>query len=489
MRLSDYAQILWVRKGIILVTSLVTVAVVIIGLLLIPTTYKAVATLRVVPPTRGSSEYVQLLYADRIMNTYVELASSNHVVAELRSRLGFEEPPKIDVEVIPETDLLRITVRDTNPALARDTANALADILISQRVVRETTVTVVEPAVTPKPPTVLSWVLYIAAGLLTGLSAGMALVFFFENLDTRLYTPDQIEDLTGLPIVGRIPSLGGSESPSSAADGWRFQMEAFHRLRMNLLARTDNNPPGVVLVTSAKPGDGKSTVVAHLASSLARSGRSVIAIDTDLRRPSLHKRFGAPNEVGLSSILAQGATIAGTVTHTEIEDLRLLTSGPLSPNPADLLSSKRMQEIISELKNEFDAVLIDTPAILAVVDTAVLAPLADIVLLVVELGRSSRSAVQSALEQLRYLGISVDGVVVNRVGPSSSYYAYYRYYGNGSAQKAAIGLPGVSALSSLIRRVRGGAQENTPLPSQSNGSSEWAVDEAEPVADTLSDPH
>ena len=93
MRLSDYAQILWVRKGIILVTSLVTVAVVIIGLLLIPTTYKAVATLRVVPPTRGSSEYVQLLYADRIMNTYVELASSNHVVAELRSRLGYEPCP------------------------------------------------------------------------------------------------------------------------------------------------------------------------------------------------------------------------------------------------------------------------------------------------------------------------------------------------------------------------------------------------------------
>ncbi len=214
----------------------------------------------------------------------------------------------------------------------------------------------------------------------------------------------------------------------------------------------------------------------------------MIAIDTDLRRPSLHKRFGAPNEVGLSSILAQGATIAGTITHTEIEDLQLLTSGPPSPNPADLLSSKRMREIISELKSEFDAVLIDTPAILAVVDTAVLAPLADVILLVVELGRSSRSAVQAVLEQFRHLGIGIDGVVVNRVGLSSSYYTYYRYY-DGSAPKAATDLPGVSTLFGLIHRARGSAPENTCLPNQSNGSSERAVDEAEPVVDTHSDSH
>lgn len=292
---------------------------------------------------------------------------------------------------------------------------------------RASSITVVEPAIEPEVPSRPRKTLNIMLGALVGLAGGTGLAFLFESLDTTLYTTEQVRAIAGLPILGKIPAvkiheLGGAGRIAIYMNGDSSQAEAYRLLRTHIFSLNYDGPLKTLLITSAEREEGKTTVVANLAQAMAQAGRKVVAVDADLRLPALHQVFGLPNEVGLSSVLEQRASLTEALQDTRIPRLQVLTSGPLPSNPSELLGAPEMAASLETLAQAFDIVLLDTPSLLAVADAVVLAPLVDGVAVVVGLAQARREAVQAVLKQSVDVKGKLVGIIVNRAEQSGQYY-------------------------------------------------------------------
>ncbi len=433
MEIRSYIGILWRRKWVIVATAIVTVTVVVIGMLIMTPVYAASAMLRVLTPSGGTSDWIEYntMYAERLTNTYAKIATTRPVLQELAQRLGLDQLPKIEVETLADTELLLITAEATDPTLARDAANGLAEILLEQYElarVREgmpaNMLSVVEPAIAPKTPSRPRKMLNLALACMVGLGGGTGLAFAFEILDTTLHTAKQIETTTGLSALGKIPSA--RRRRAGFFNGNSPQAEAFRHLRTKVFALDTETPFRTLLVTSAEPREGKSTIVANLASAIAQSGRRVVVVDGDMRLPTLHKVFDLPNEIGLSTVLQEEVPLDEALQSSDIPGVWVLTSGPPTPNAAELLALPPMRASVEQLAQQFDIVLLDAPSILTVTDAALLALVADGVILVVARAQAREEAVQAACQQLSDIKARSIGVVVNRAKPDSTY-AYYRH--------------------------------------------------------------
>lgn len=201
--------------------------------------------------------------------------------------------------------------------------------------------------------------------------------------------------------------------------------EAYRQLRTNIQFYSLDRSIQTLLVTSASPEDGKSTTLANLAVTFAETGRTAIAVDCDLRRPSLHRLFGLPNEAGLTTVIREEKTLNDVVLSTDVPHLRVLPSGPLPPNPSELLGSQRMERVVDSLRGAADVVLFDSPPTISVTDAAVLGAKMDGVLLVVSVGKTKRDHVTRAKQLLERVNAKVLGVVLNNVKFDGSLYRYY----------------------------------------------------------------
>lgn len=324
------------------------------------------------------------------------------------------------------------------------------------------TLTIVEPAEVPtvpvRPKTPQNVLLAAAVGLVLG--AGVA--FFIEYLDDTIKTPADVEKDLGLTTLGTIARFGGKalEDKLITAQHSRSSVaEAYRILRTNLEFAAVNGDLKAILVTSPNPVEGKTVTAANLAVVMAQAGRSVILADADLRRPAVHRVFGVPNEAGLTTALVRGEEIPLTdlLQPTEVEGLRVLTSGPLPPNPAELLGSEQMAHLVERLKGLADLVVLDTAPALPVADPAVLARVTDAVLLVVDSGATRRGMALRAAEHLSRAGAYIAGVVLNRFSPRGGGYYYYHRYdyyyssdGHGNREEEEIS----SRWKPLVRRDR-----------------------------------
>lgn len=292
-----------------------------------------------------------------------------------------------------------------------------------EETVRANSISVIEEARLPKSPSSPRPLLNIALGLAVGLALGVVLAFVAENLDTTLHTTEQIENATQMSTVGQVPMAKDELAIARLGSGHYPQLESFRRLRTNILASSSSGTQ-VVLLTSAKRGEGKSTVSSNLAVTIAQSGREVVVVDCDLRLPTVHKLFDLSNKRGLTNILAGEMTLEESIQDSSFPRLRIITSGPLPPNPTELLGSQRMLDLIEQLREKFDFIILDTPALLSVADAAVLAPAVDNVILVVAQGVTQREDVQAVRQQLSNVRVKSMEVVVNRAEPNENY-AYY----------------------------------------------------------------
>jgi protein-tyrosine kinase len=206
--------------------------------------------------------------------------------------------------------------------------------------------------------------------------------------------------------------------------------EAYRVLRTNLQFAGVDKPLKKIMVTSSIPREGKSTVIANLAISVASAGYKILLVDADLRRPKQHKNFMLENHLGLSNLLAENLPLDNVIQKTKVEKLDVITSGPVPPNPAEILGSARMKDFIDEVSSFYDIVLFDTPPVNSVADASILSVRMDGVILVIEANSTEREAAIIAKQQLKKVNARILGVILNKVQQKSgSYYYYYYYYG------------------------------------------------------------
>ncbi len=296
------------------------------------------------------------------------------------------------------------------------------------------TLTIIEEARLPTAPIGPQWKKQVLLAAAVGMILAAGTAFLLEYLDDTVKSPDDVSRTTGLTTVGAITRITG-DNPADKLIAVRHPKspiaEAYRAMRTNLQFSALDRPLKSLVVTSPNPVEGKSTTLANLGVVMAQAGKSVVLVDSDLRRPMLHKIFQLPNKEGLTSVLLQDEpSLDGHLQETGIENLRVLTSGPLPPNPSELLGSQKMRQLIEQLKSRADVVLFDTPPAIPVTDATVLAIQTDGVLLVADAGRTRRNMARQVVENLRQVGANLLGVALNRLSPrgAGSYYYYYYYY-------------------------------------------------------------
>jgi tyrosine-protein kinase Etk/Wzc len=296
-------------------------------------------------------------------------------------------------------------------------------------------VRIVEEATLPEKPIRPKKLQNMLVAIVVGLMAGVGAAMFLEYLDDSIQTTEDAEEAVQLTTLGIIPWLRAKDAAQliTLHDPRSPASESYRTLRTNIKFLSADNALRTLTVTSAGPEEGKSTTIANLGVSFAQAGKKVLIVDTDMRKPTQHTIFELSNAEGLSSILAGDHSFTQAVKATPQEGLHVLTCGPLPPNPAELLDSQRMTNLIEEMKNLYDLVLFDAPPIIAVTDASILASRLDGLILLLGVNKVTRKAARHALQLLGRAKVKVHGMVVRGVRPDNDgyYYSYYhRYYGN-----------------------------------------------------------
>ena len=303
---------------------------------------------------------------------------------------------------------------------------------------------VVEPAVAPGSPVSPKTQLNTLLAAVVGLLLGAAIIFVLEYLDDTVKDPDTVQEVAGLSTLGTIVRMKGGKGRSEI---YRLATllyprsgvaEAYRALRTNIEFASVDAPMTTLLVTSASSGEGKTVTAANLAVVFAQAGLRVLLVDADLRKPGIHLIFDLPNAHGLTTLLRSDEVSVDAIAHaTEQENLRILTTGPLPPNPADLLGSQRMRLTVDRLQAGADLIIFDSPPLLAVTDASVLSSFLGGTVFVVDAGHSRRGAVRQGRETLAKAGANVLGAVVNRVRAGADRQSAYAYgYGDVYGAKA-----------------------------------------------------
>jgi succinoglycan biosynthesis transport protein ExoP len=295
-------------------------------------------------------------------------------------------------------------------------------------------IAVVEQAQTPELPVRPRTLQNTLLGAVAGLLLAMGIIFLIEYLDDRVRSPEQIDKVLKLPVVGLIARMApGSVKDRADLIAVREPrspiVEAFRSLRTNIQFAGVDQPIRTLLVSSAGPSEGKSTVAANLAVVMAQAGLKVVLVDCDLRRPTMHEQFELPNRAGLTDVMLQDPSQwNGVMQPTGVNNLSVVLSGSLPPNPSELLSSKRMHQFLAHLHQAYDMVIIDAPPLLPVTDALVLAPLTDGVVLVIDYGSTRIGEALQGKTQLDQSGARLLGVVMNKIPMGRRSYSYYYYH-------------------------------------------------------------
>ncbi len=284
----------------------------------------------------------------------------------------------------------------------------------------------------PKFPSKPNKRLYLLVGLVAGLGGGLGLIFFLDYLDNTAGSAKEIEDRYDLTVLGSVVDMAGKkhnietfvrDNPLSPT------AESYRLIRSSLLLSTPEHPPRVILMTSMVQQEGKSTTTKNLAHILAQNSKKVLIVDCDMRRPRQHSMFGIVNNYGLSNYLSgnidEKQTLIRQVPDSEVY---LITSGPVPPNPAELLHSSKMLQLVKEMQEQFDFVLLDSPPVQQVTDSFALAPIADGTVIVVRAGHVTYDLLDSGIKRLREGHGKLLGVVLNRLKKKHADKGYYGYY-------------------------------------------------------------
>lgn len=405
-----------------------------------PANYSAQAVVYVAAQSIDSptAAYQGSLLSEQRVHSYTDLITSERVLNEVAQNLrlpltGAELASSIEATNPANTVLINVTAESNSPEESAAVANEI--VRVFSRVVEElerpaspsnfqpVVIKPVQNAVPPTEPSQVGAASVLGIGLFAGLCAALLAAIARSVLDTSVRTAAALEETASASCLGTLPLV-------PAQDGTRRSLlvsEPYRRLRTNLQYISVDSPPRSIAITSALSGEGKTTSAINLASALSLAGYRSLLVDADLRRPQVATSTGVSSDVGLTSILAGRVELAGAIQKAaEPAELSIVSSGPLPPNPSELLSSLRMRDFLAEAASKFDYVVIDTPPILAVTDAAAVAPNVDGMLVLCRYGRTNSSQISTACESIRAVSGRLLGVVLSMT-PARSELSYDSY--------------------------------------------------------------
>ena len=448
MNLQDFAKVVRSRWLTIVVTAMITIFGAVAYTLIQTPLYQASTRLFVSTTSNDSATdlFQGSRYSQERVISYTELVTGETVAQRTIDRLNLDMDASVLKEQItakskPGTVLIGVSVLDASPVRARDIANALSDefVLMAKELetptkgaTPEARVVVEQRASLPEYPEVPNKRRNLAIGFVLGGLLGIGLAIIRDRLDNTVKSQETLEDIAGTGAVGYIPfDKRLIDIPSVAFDTDNSgTAEAFRKLRTNLKFLAVDSPPRVIVVTSSSPSEGKSTTSVNIALALAESDHSVVLVDGDLRRPRLARYLDIVGSVGLSTALSGGAALDEVLQQTKFSRLTVLASGPIPPNPSELLGSMATKKLLTELRAKFDYVIIDSSPLLAVTDGAILAAEADGALVVVRYGKTRRDQLAHAIGMLNDVGATLLGAVLSMMPTHrGGAYSYNYYYG------------------------------------------------------------
>lgn len=461
MNLHDYWLVVRKRWGLILFILVVSVAASTLATYLAKPMY--LSTTKLFVSTQSTDNAADLLqgssFTQQRVKSYADLVTSpsvlNPVVKQLGIHMQRDQLIKRITATVPLNEIIiQIDVLAEGPQRAATLADAIAVSLTNvvsnieqpaSGAASPVKLSIIQQGTVPTKPDSPKPLLNLALGLFIGLVLGLGLAVLRESLDTKIRSANDLDDLRHSNILGGItfdpdfvknPLIVHSHPKSRRA-------EAFRQLRTNIQFVEAAEGRKSVVVTSAVPSDGKSTTVSNLAIAMAQTGKRVLLMDCDLRKPKLHKYLGLEGSVGLTNYLIGQATLEDVIQPWGKTSLDVLPAGKVPPNPSELLGSEAMSRLLMALENHYDVVLVDTAPLLPVTDAAILATKTGGVVLVVSVGKTTKPQVKGALNHLATVDGKILGFVMNRI-PTRGAEAYqYRYsYKNGYGSYGAYGVYG-----------------------------------------------
>lgn len=391
--------------------------------------------------------------SEQRVKSYNELVTGDRVTSETIRRLGLDRTPEQLAAQLTATSaldsvIINIAVTEESPAQAAAIANTVGTVVTevvdelerpaAPNGIAPVAVRVVQPAPVPTQPSSTGLPITLALGLLAGLAVGVGAAFARNALDTSVKSVDVLGAASGAPNLGAIAydAKVPGKPLTVQGDPQSPRAEAFRQLRTNLQFIDVDNPRKVILVTSAMPGEGKTTTVANLAIALSSMGGRLLVIEADMRRPKLSAMLGLDRSVGLTRVLSGRMRLQQAVQPWGGGAFDVLATGPTPPNPSELLGSNQMRALLDEARSTYDVVLIDTPPLLPVTDAAAIAPATDGAVLVCRFKQTTRPQVEAAAQALRSVSVEPLGTVFTMV-PDSGPLAYAKYTSYYSSEVAA----------------------------------------------------
>jgi len=445
MTIQTYVRVLREQWLVVVIALVLGATGAVVAFFVRPAEYTATLTMYV--SSQGgdttSAAYQGAQLSQQRVTSYVELVGGQRVSGDVIRRLRLSETPEALAKKIAATSaldsvLIDVAVVDESAERAAELANSVGEVFtrlvdelerpVEPGAPQAVAVRVVQPATVPILPSSTGLPITLPLGLLAGLAVGVGVALARNALDVSVKSPDQLRDASGAPILGTIAHdsdvpkrpLTVHEDPQSP------RSEAFRQLRTNLQFIDVDNPCKVLLVTSSMPGEGKTTTVVNLAIAMASAGSRVLVIEADLRRPKASALLGLERTVGLTSVLTGRVSAEQVIQPWGGGVFDMLASGPLPPNPSELLASRHMEVMLRELREQYDVVLVDTPPLLPVTDAAAVVQATDGAILVCRFKQTSRAHVESAVQALAAVSAPLLGTVFTMV-PSSGPRAYAQY--------------------------------------------------------------
>ncbi|MGS0683820.1 polysaccharide biosynthesis tyrosine autokinase [Nakamurella sp. GG22] len=463
---------------IVVVTTLVALGAGALVTMQTPNKYESTVTFFVrTPAEQIGGAYQGDQFAQKRVNSYVQLLSSVRLGALVATDTQLSLTPDEIVSRItgkgdPNTVLLTATVTDSDAARSLDIAKSIGTTFVSLVSTLETapgsdtpsvSLDVTSPPALNPTPVAPKPLIIMAVSLIVGLALGIALALLRELLDKTIRTVESLRDLTKSIVLGTIAFDDSAKSSPLIVDSRArsVRAEAFRQLRTNLQYVDVDDPLKVIAVTSSVAGEGKSSTATNLAVSFAEAGSTVLLIEGDLRRPKVAEYLGLEGSIGLTNVLTGRLALEDVLQPWGKGGLSVLASGPIPPNPAELLGSKSMAQLLKSLKKSFEIIIIDTPPLLPVTDGAIISAEADGAILVVRHGRTTRHQVSTAVASLEAVDARLLGSVMNMM-PTRGADAYGYGYGYDDIAGSRPQLTEIEETPPVVSAHSGDAREKVP---------------------------